>query len=243
MNLAIKLYRWLKVLRTRSNRWLRLGLIGLLGSWFLLTAGNLLISAASPVDAFLVLGGSIRREMHMAEVAKKFPEVPVLISQGSLDPCILILFQRVQAPIQQVWLEKCANSTFGNFYYSLPILQQWHVRKVKLVTSAKHFPRAQWMAQILLGARGIWVELDPVYEAGVPANHESWWKTGLDVGRSLLWAVGSQFYAPACSEVMPLAAVDLSQWEQWGFRCEHQAGIQPRLPQSKPSSRFNKAIE
>jgi uncharacterized SAM-binding protein YcdF (DUF218 family) len=92
-------------------------------------------AASGPTDAFFVLGGSIRREMYVAELAKQHPETRVLISQGSEDPCILLVFQREQAPIRQVWLEKCADSTFDNFYFNIPLFNRWGVRKVKLITS------------------------------------------------------------------------------------------------------------
>lgn len=52
-----------------------------------------LVSASSrPVDGFFVLGGSIRREIHAAQLAKQYPQIPILISQGSLNPCTWIVF-------------------------------------------------------------------------------------------------------------------------------------------------------
>jgi uncharacterized SAM-binding protein YcdF (DUF218 family) len=117
-------------------------------------------AAQQPVDLFFVLGGSIRREIYVSQLARQFPQTRILISTGSDDPCIFKLFERIQAPMEQVWLEKCADSTFGNFFFSLPVLKQWQIHHVKLITSASHLPRAQWIAQILLGAHGIWVEVD-----------------------------------------------------------------------------------
>ncbi|NET33770.1 MAG: YdcF family protein [Cyanothece sp. SIO1E1] len=178
-----------------------------------------------PTDAILVLGGSIRREIYAAQLAAQSPETPILISQGSPDPCIWLVFKRATASMQQVWLEKCAQSTFGNFYFSLPVLHRWHVHKVKLVTSQSHLPRAQWLAQILLGAHGIWVEVEVAPEQGVPGNQEAWLKTGLDVARSLAWVPISQVYSPQCADIMPLTQVDINRWRRQGFHCEHQAGI------------------
>jgi uncharacterized SAM-binding protein YcdF (DUF218 family) len=203
-----------------------LSLAAFVGVWLSSLALQLHSAAAQPVDAYLVLGGSIRREIYIAQVAKQHPNIPILISQGSQDPCIWLIFQREAAPVQQIWLEKCADSTFGNFYFSVPILHEWGMRHVKLVTSPTHLPRAKWMAQILLGARGIWVEPDLVEEQGVPANTESVLKTGLDITRSLGWAVLSQFVQPECSQVVPLADINLQQWRESGFKCEHQAGIE-----------------
>lgn len=201
------------------------GLSLLLGSWLIFTTITLVSASSQPVDGFFVIGGSIRREIYVAQQAKQYPQTPILISRGSQDPCIWLIFQQEAAELQKVWLEKCANSTFENFYYGTPILHQWGVHKVKLITSPTHLPRAKWLAQILLGSHGIWVEPDIVQEQGIPANREHWLKTGLDITRSLFWAVISQVIQPECSDITRLADVDMSSWEQKGFQCEHQAGL------------------
>lgn len=193
--------------------------------WLSINTLTLLSRADSPVDAFCVLGGSIRREIYVAQLAKQHPQTPILISQGSKDPCIWLIFHRENAPLERVVLEKCANSTFSNFYYGLPILQKWGVRKVKLITSSSHLPRAEWMAKIILGASGIWVEPDIVTEQGIPGNGESLLKTGLDLTRSLVWAVLSQVYQPKCPNLTKLADVDMQYWQVRGFHCEHQANL------------------
>ncbi|MBD2042579.1 YdcF family protein [Microcoleus sp. FACHB-672] len=190
------------------------------GRWLYNNNIALQTAKTGPVDATLVLGGSIHREIYAAELAKLNPQMPVLISQGSRDPCTWLIFQQVKAPIQQVFLEKCAQSTFDNFYFSLPILQQWQVHKVKLITSITHLPRAKWLAQIMLGTHGIWVEFDLVYEKGIPGNRESWLKTGLDVTRGGIWAVISHFKQPQCPAVIPLTSIDMQKWNRQGFKCE-----------------------
>ncbi|MGJ5634020.1 YdcF family protein [Nostoc sp. CALU 1950] len=196
-----------------------------LGAWLIFTTITLVFASSQPVDAFFVLGGSISRETYVAQQAKQYPQIPILISHGSPDPCILLIFQAELASLQNVWLEKCANSTFENFYYGIPILRRWGVHKVMLITSQSHLPRAKWMAQILLGAHGIWVEPEIVQEVGVPGNNESWAKTGLDVTRSLFWAILSQIIQPQCSNVTRLTQVDMPAWENRGFHCEHQGGL------------------
>jgi len=200
-------------------------LVAVVTTWGVQTGLALRNAADRPTDAFLVLGGSIQREIYAAELAKQSPQTPILISSGSPDPCIWLLFDQSAAPQNQVWLERCADSTFGNFYFSLPILQQWQVRHVTLITSATHLPRAKWLAQILLGSHGIWVETQLVKETGIPGNRESVLKTGLDVLRSLAWAGISQFYSPICRQVSPLSEIDLEAWQQRGFKCEHQGGL------------------
>jgi uncharacterized SAM-binding protein YcdF (DUF218 family) len=203
-------------------RWL---LAAVSATWLLYVGIALRHAAEQPVDAFLVLGGSIQREIYAAELAKQYPQTPILISSGSHDPCILRLFDRADAPTNRVWLERCADSTFGNFYFALPLLQQWQAKHVTLVTSGTHLLRAKWLAWILLGTHGIWVETARVEETGVPGNRESGLKTALDVTRSLVWAGISWFYSPVCREVSPLSEVDLGSWQQRSFKCEHQGGV------------------
>jgi len=205
------------------------GLCLIFGGWLIFTTITLLWASSMPVDAFFVLGGSIRREIYVTQITQKYPQVPVLISSGSKPPCIWLIFQREAAELQNVWLENCADSTFENFYYGIPILRQWGVHKVKLITSPTHLPRAKLMAQILFGAHGIWVEPDIVPEQGIPGNYESGLKTGLDVTRSLFWAVFSHIMQPQCSNVIRLAEVDMQAWQSRGFKCENQGGVGSRF--------------
>ena len=213
-------------LRSRSQRFWQLVVIGclcfvIIGS-LLLNIFRLVAASTQPVDAFFVLGGSITREIRVAQLAKQYPQIPILISQGSEDPCIWLIFQKQNAFHHQIWLEKCAHNTFTNFFYSVPIFRQWQVHKIKLITSPSHLPRAKWMAQIILGANGIWVEPEIVTEKGVPGNRESHLKTGLDVARSLLWALVSQVIRPHCHNLKRLIDVDMNSLYRSGFHCEYR---------------------
>lgn len=233
MNRKVNNDRFSQVTSQYKKRWrflqkFAIGISLLVVVWLFFTTIAVLFASSKPVDAFFVLGGSIKREMYVAELAQKYPQIPILISSGSKDPCIWLIFQRQVAPMENVWLEKCANSTFDNFYYGIPILRRWGVRKVKLITSETHLPRAKWMAQIILGAHRMWVEPDIIKEKGVPGNREYWWKTGLDVTRSIFWAGFSQFIQPRCSNVMQLSKVNLQQWQNRGFKCERQGNLKVR---------------
>ncbi|MGJ3249781.1 MAG: YdcF family protein [Elainellaceae cyanobacterium] len=211
--------------RIKLLRWLGAGLaIGFL-IWMLVTMVAVRSAASRPIDTILVLGGSIQREIYGADLAQVLPNASILISGGSADPCIWLIFQRSDSPIDQVWLEKCADSTFDNFYYSIPILKRWKSRHVKLVTSETHLPRAWWLGRILLGSHGIWVELDLAPEQGVPGNQESWLKTTLDVSRSVVWAVLGQWVRPECADVVRLSSVNMDAWRHQGFKCEHQGNL------------------
>ena len=208
---------------------IKIGIVSALGLLVVNILLNIFIklpqNADLPSEAFLVLGGSVNREIYVAQLAKQYPQTPILISHGSKDPCILLIFQRIQAPINQVWLENCAESTFENFFFALPILEKWQVRKVTLITSQSHLPRAKLLSDILLSSQGIWVDLDIAPETGVPGNKEFLFKTILDVTRSIFWAVLSQGIKPSCSKVYPLKDVDLSAWKVLGFSCEKQAKL------------------
>ncbi|NER81356.1 MAG: YdcF family protein [Leptolyngbya sp. SIO1D8] len=215
------MFRKLKVLK-----WPFLLLLVILSLWFAVIGTQLYRHAQQPADAILVLGGSIRREIFMAESVAQGNRLPVLISQGSQPPCIRILFDRVSAPLDNVWLENCADSTFDNYRYSLPVLKEWGTQHVQVVTSATHLPRAAWLAKIILGSHGMWVDMVTVEEQGVPGNVETPIKTALDVVRSLGWAVISQLYNPQCNSVFSLDTVDLAVWSEQGFQCEYQGGIE-----------------
>jgi uncharacterized SAM-binding protein YcdF (DUF218 family) len=206
----------------RLSRNIKLGLCFILVIWLISTTITLVFASSQSVDGFFILGGSIRREIYAANLAKKYPPLPILISQGSPAPCIWLTYQKAAVDSEKVWLENCANSTFENLYYGLPILQSWRVHKIKLITSSTHIFRAKLMAQIILGAHGIWVETDLAEEEGIPGNQESWLKTGLDVIRSLFWVVLSQFIQPQCSHLQRLTDVDMKAWQKLGFHCQHQ---------------------
>jgi uncharacterized SAM-binding protein YcdF (DUF218 family) len=212
--------------RRTGTRWI-VGLgLGLLLVWAMSVGQQLYQGAQRPkAEAILMLGGSIRREMYLAEQVAQGLDTPILISQGSPDPCIKILFERAAAATDQVWLETCAQSTFDNFRYGWPVLKGWQARRVQVVTSATHLPRARWLSQIMLGSHGLWVDMVIVPEQGIPGNQERSLKTALDVARALGWAVLSQIYSPPCDTLTPLAAVDLTAWESRDYKCEHQGGI------------------
>jgi len=219
---------WLKNLRkprkslTKFMGKVLLGLSVVFIIWFGINWWHLHKAATGKVDAFLVLGGGIYREIYAAQVAIANPTIPILISQGSADPCIWMMFQLQHAPMEKVWLEKCARSTFDNFYFSRPILQRWGVKKVQLITSISHTPRALWMAKILLGSQGIWVEPDIIPDVVIPEHKEEAWKTAIDVSRSLGLAVLSQFFSPSCEQVIPLTEVKFTEWQEMGFKCERR---------------------
>jgi hypothetical protein len=71
-----------------------------------------------------------------------------------------------------------------------------------------HLPRAQWLAQILLGSQGIVVEIEALQERGRPGNQESLVKTIVDVSRSFIWAILGQGINLPCQEIFRLDQID-----------------------------------
>ncbi len=205
-------------------------LIGLLG-WCGHLGQVLYLHSQQPVDAVLVLGGSIRREMVVAAAIAQNNTLPVLISKGSPSPCIRAVFDRAHAPVDRVWLETCAQSTFGNYRYSLATLQQWQSQHVRVVTSESHLPRAHWLGAVMLGSHGIWVDVQPVQEQGRPGNREHPLKTIADLSRGLVWAIISQVHRPTCFHLTPLAAIDLAVTDLGTLGCEHQADLDNWQPE------------
>src|SRR5262245_52288346 len=81
-------------------------------SWLTLRGIQLWIASGEPVGVYFVLGGSPYREVQAAQLAKQHPEIPVLISSGSPEPCIFLMFKKLGAPVNNVWTEQCARNTF-----------------------------------------------------------------------------------------------------------------------------------
>ena len=231
---GVWLARWRRFWR-RFWRWAVLAIvsaIAIVGTW---RAVSLAAAARAPSDAWLVLGGSIKREMYVAERANERgagivggSPLPILISTGSDPPCLWALFQREGVDLGRIWIEECARSTFENFAYSVPVLVNWQARHVKMTTSGTHYRRAMRMARIAFGMRGIWVEFDTAPEVGVPANSESQLKTVLDVTRTIAWSLVAPLSPIRCGLVANLTQMDWVRWrDSTSFACEAQGQVRP----------------
>lgn len=183
-------------------------------------------NSSQPVGAYLVLGGSIMREIYIAKVESLTPEIPVIISSGSDAPCVYYIFKNQQVPIDNVWIEGCARSTFTNFIYPISILKKWGVKKVEVITSETHLPRADLLAKILLNSKGIALQLTAIKEErGISGNNESTLKTIIDTTRSIGWAFISQFISPRCNSLMNLKDINWKKWNKAGFSCERRGNV------------------
>jgi uncharacterized SAM-binding protein YcdF (DUF218 family) len=212
--------------RKKRQKWLIFALIIFCCAIALKIAFNLIYllpqnTMRSP-DVIFVLGGSIQRENYAAKLANLYPDLPILISKGSHAPCVYQIFLKLQSRMNNVCLETCANSTFGNFFFGVPIIRHWGAHKVMLITSPTHLPRAQWMAQIQLGTQGIAVEIKLTNEPGIPGNQESKLKTALDITRSILWSGFAQLISPPCFDVTELIKFNSQDWQNKPYQCEYR---------------------
>jgi len=207
--------------RQKSRRLLFVPLVCIAGL-IVFRAAELIIARYQPITAYLVLGGTPNREIFAAKLIKEHPDVKVLISGGSADPCIWLIFDKLNATKDKVWMEHCSRNTFENFYYSTPILKSWGVRKVLLITDKPQDQRAFPMARIILGAQGIWVDLILVPNSGGQASR---YPLSFDVLASIIWAIASQLWQPQCPGVTYLPTVDMKYWYQKGFYCAPQAEV------------------
>jgi uncharacterized SAM-binding protein YcdF (DUF218 family) len=183
---------------------------------------QLIIAYNSPVEAFLVLGGTPNREIFVAKLAKQTPPVKVLISGGSESPCIWLIFEKHTAPKDNVWMERCSHNTFENFYYSTPILESWGVHKVLLITDKPQDERALPMAKLILGAHGMWVNLMLVPNSGGQASR---YPVAINYLAGAAWGIASQLWQPHCKNLIHLPDVNMSEWYQKGFYCAPQAEV------------------
>lgn len=227
-----------------AKRYCLIAILGLLSCLLFHRSIQLYQAAHQSADGVLVLGGSIRREIAVAQLASQNSQLPILVSAGSPAPCLWSIFEREAPatakhnPKSQAWIEPCATSTLGNFRFSLPVLESWGVHHVQLMTSGTHQLRSTGLARIILGSHGIWVSPTPVTETGRPGNRESGLKTALDWLRGIAWAIASQAYSPKCDGLIRLDQVVLEDWITRDFECEHQGQVE--LPAIFQRSSYNK---
>lgn len=219
--------RWSKEKSRSGMRLVILSVLMILAILMLPGAITLAGAERQAPDTLLVLGGTANRERYAALLIKEHPERRVLIAGGSEDPCIWLIFDKAGAPKSNVWMEHCSRNTFENFIYAAPILRQWHTHKVLLITDLPHAYRALPVGRIILGAKGIWVDLVLVPNSGGESWRRPLW---LDIIFGCLWAVASQVVQPCCSNVTHLSDIDMKYWYRTGFYCPPQAQVEECLP-------------
>ncbi|MEM9137134.1 MAG: YdcF family protein [Cyanobacteria bacterium P01_F01_bin.42] len=178
-----------------------------LTSYFPLRIAIAQFQAPQP-EGILTLGGARYREYATARLSRSHPELDIWISSGSLPQESELIFAQMQATTDRVNLDYSATDTLSNFTTILPQLQAANVQHIYLVTSDYHMPRAQAIATVVLGSRGIIVSPVAISSA---RPKESLGHVMRDVLRSVFWLAtgktGSHLKQANCYGVNELEAV------------------------------------
>ncbi len=148
-----------------------------LGQWYV--RGRL----SSPTAA-LVLGGDAEREEFAAQFATEHPDLEVWISSGANPEYSTWVFQESQVSLERLHLDYRAVDTVTNFTTLVDDFENLGIDSVYLITSDYHMRRANTIAAIVLGSRGIHYKSLPVASDRPP---EPLLRSLRDGGRSILW--------------------------------------------------------
>jgi len=146
-------------------------------------------------QAILTLGGGHGRITFTAELAKAYPELDIWLStggsslpsgsDGNADKRPTSIFQSRGIERSCVRIDRCATDTLTNFTCVVGPLSQQGIRHVLLLTDDTHMLRAQTIATIVLGSRGIAFSAVAIPTSG---DAEPWFKIPRDAARALIWA-------------------------------------------------------
>ncbi|MEM9772214.1 MAG: YdcF family protein [Cyanobacteria bacterium P01_D01_bin.73] len=140
---------------------------------------------SSEPDAIFVLGGSISREREAANLAARYPNLPVWVSSGTPEDYVRHhVFRPAKIDDQRLHLDYRAVDTVTNFTTLVDDFDRLKIQSIYLVTSDDHMPRAMAIAQIVFGSRGITVKPVAVPSGRPPEPKEKVWR---DQVRSLIW--------------------------------------------------------
>lgn len=141
------------------------------------------LQAPNP-EAILTLGGAKQREAFTAELAKNNPNLDVWISSGLSKKDAELIFRKAGVRFDRVHQDRMATDTVTNFTTMVDRLEQHNIKHVYLVTSDFHMPRAEAIATIVLGSRGIRYTTKAVPSQEI---EESPLRIMRDVVRSVVW--------------------------------------------------------
>ncbi len=140
---------------------------------------------SSPTVA-LVLGGDAQREEFAAQFATENPDMDVWISSGANPEYSTWVFQESQVSLERLHLDYRAVDTVTNFTTLVDDFDRLGIESVYLITSDYHMRRANTIAAIVLGSRGIHYKSLPVASERPP---EPLLRSLRDGGRSILWVL------------------------------------------------------
>ena len=167
----------------RKNRRLTLASLLLLATGLWLGQWHIRGRLSSPTVA-LVLGGDTHREEFAAEFANDHPDIDVWISSGANPEYATWVFQESQVSLERLHLDYRAVDTVTNFTTLVDDFERLGIKSVYLITSDYHMRRANTIATIVLGSRGIHYKPLPVASERPP---EPLLRSFRDGGRSILW--------------------------------------------------------
>ena len=181
-----------KVCKPTRLKWIgRLGLATLCGALVLsgLIGTRLWITLqqiAKP-QAILVLDGEDDRVQFAAQLAKQYPELPVWISGACSERTqVKAIFERAQLAPGRVHYDLRAADTVTHFTTLVDDFSRQDIRYLYVITSDYHMARAQTIATLIFGSRGI--AIAPVSpNTNNVSLEENWIKVVRDGVRSLVW--------------------------------------------------------
>ncbi len=145
-----------------------------------------LVTQFSEPQAIFVLGGSPDREKFAADLALKYPDLPLWVSSGSPEEYSYWVFDQAGVDRQRLHLDYRAVDTLTNFTTLVDDLKNQGITSVYLVTSDYHMRRAQWIAEIIGSQRGVVFKIVPIPTDRSP---EPILKALRDSGRAIVWLV------------------------------------------------------
>lgn len=179
-----------------------------------------LLFSFSPIDGYLLLGGTTSREAYAAALCSIYPDRTYVISGAASGPCLAKIFQDYEAPAKNVLVEACATSTFDNYFYSIPLLKAKGLKHIGLITGHGHMTRALPMGYILVCGQGMALTpCAPPGEYEENGHNESMEKTIMDTVRAVLWLLPAQYSGAQCNNVQPLSSFDPNKANTPGCAC------------------------
>lgn len=135
-------------------------------------------------EAVLVLGGHEEREHFAAQLAQKYPQLPIWVSSGSPQDYARKIFNQKGIRRDRIHLDYRASDTVTNFTTLVDELKAKGIDSVYLITSENHMTRARIIGEIVFGSRGILLKPIPVPSQNPPEPIEKCLRDGI---RSIFW--------------------------------------------------------
>ena len=137
-------------------------------------------------QAILMLGGGEDREKFTAQFAQNHPSAIIWVSSGISCEKANKIFREAGISQERVNLDYRAVDTVTNFTSLVKDFKKLNLKHLYLITSDFHLPRAEAIAIIVLGSRGI--TFTPI---SVPSQlpKETFLHISRDILRSIFWII------------------------------------------------------